>query len=218
MYTGSRVTNESGLGKRLLRRTLQWAHGLFAAAAILLLGYCVFVLADTWEFQRRESRIFRQLLDNGHAPSGRSRQLVPATWAALPPALPATGLIGRIEIPRLKLSALVIEGDDSRTLRRAVGHIAGSPLPGQQGNVALTGHRDTFFRPLRNIRREDTIIVTTLHGEFRYRVVSTKVVSPNDVAVLDPSVNEILTLVTCYPFYFVGAAPNRFIVLAERII
>ena len=134
-----------------------------------------------------------------------------------PPAIRARGLIGRLEIPRLGLSAILIEGDDPKTLRRAVGHIPGTPLPGQPGNVALTGHRDTFFRPLRNIRANDVIVVTTLQGEYRYRVVSTRVVSPENIAVLNSSGGEILTLVTCYPFYFVGAAPDRFIVRAERL-
>ena len=173
---------------------------------------------DAWDFQQRESRTLQQLLDTRQGPSAGSLQFIPATSTPGPPAIATSGLIGRIEIPRLQLSAIVIEGDDSKTLRRAVGHIIGNPLPGQTGNVALTGHRDTFFRPLRNIRRDDTIVVTTLQGEYRYRVVSTQVVGSNDVAVLDPSLTEILTLVTCYPFYFVGAAPERFIVRAERII
>jgi sortase A len=134
-----------------------------------------------------------------------------------PQAIAASGVIGRLEIPRLELSAVVIEGDDSKTLRRAVGHIPGTPLPGQTGNVALTGHRDTFFRPLRKIRVNDIIVLTTLQGEYHYRVVSTRVVSPDNIAVLNTSDDEILTLVTCYPFYFVGSAPNRFIVRAERI-
>ena len=101
--------------------------------------------------------------------------------------------------------------------RRAVGHIPGTVLPGRPGNVGISGHRDTFFRPSRNIRRNDLITLTMLSGEFRYRVVSTKVVGPNDLAVLDPGESEILTLVTCYPFYFVGSAPARFIVRAERV-
>jgi sortase A len=84
--------------------------------------------------------------------------------------------------------------------------------------VGISAHRDTFFRPLRNIRRNDLITLTTALGEYRYRVVSTRVVSPQDVAVLDPAGNQILTLVTCYPFYFIGAAPNRFIVRAERVV
>jgi sortase A len=113
---------------------------------------------------------------------------------------------------------MVVEGDDHRTLRRAVGHVPGTSLPGRIGNMALTGHRDTFFRPLRNIRPDDIVTLTTLNGEYRYRVRSTQVVSPENVSVLDPDQdNEILTLITCHPFYFVGAAPDRFIVRAERI-
>jgi sortase A len=82
--------------------------------------------------------------------------------------------------------------------------------------VGISGHRDTFFRQLRNIRRNDIITLTTLLGEYRYRVMSTEIVRPNNVAMLDSDENEILTLVTCYPFYFVGPAPDRFIVRAER--
>ena len=100
---------------------------------------------------------------------------------------------------------------------------SGTSLPGHPGNVALSGHRDTFFRPLRNIRESDRIFVTTLEGAFRYRVVSTRVVgpdrlaSPNDAAVLNVSQDEIPALVTCYPFYFAGPASDRFIVRAERL-
>ena len=126
------------------------------------------------------------------------------------------GLIGRIEIPRLGISVIVVEGTAARTLRRSVGHIGGTALPGEPGNVGISGHRDTFFRPLRNIRQGDLVALTTLTGEYRYRVVSTKVVRPEDVAVLDPGSDESLTLVTCYPFYYVGPAPSRFIVRAAR--
>jgi len=175
---------------------------LFASAAILL-GSCAFVSADTFFFQHRESGNLDRLL---RSPT------VPGSTAVAP-----EGLIGRLEIPRLGLSVMLMEGDDTKTLRRAVGHIPGTPLPGRPGNFALSGHRDTFFRPLRNIRDGDLIVVTTLAGEFRYRVVSTRVVSPDAVAVLNASQGEILTLVTCYPFYFVGAAPDRFIVRAERL-
>ena len=110
-----------------------------------------------------------------------------------------------------------MEGTTAKTLRRAVGHIAGTALPGQPGNVGVSGHRDTFFRPLRNIRENDIITLTTVNGEYRYRVVFTKVVRPENVAVLNATGNEVLTLVTCYPFYFVGPAPYRFIVRAERV-
>ena len=90
--------------------------------------------------------------------------------------------MGRIEISRIGLGVMILEGIDDRTLRRAVGHIPGTPLPGQFGNVAIAGHRDTFFRPLRNIRRDDEITLTTLNGSYRYRVDSTSVVEPEETA------------------------------------
>src|SRR5664279_1488691 len=93
--------------------------------------------------------------------------------------------------------------------------IPGTALPGKQGNIGIAGHRDTSFRPLRFIRKDDMIALTTLHGTSRYRVVSTKIVGPDDVQVLYPTGRDALTLVTCYPFDFVGPAPRRFIVQAE---
>jgi sortase A len=200
-----------------LNGILQWGQRLFFASAILLWGYCAFVALDAWVFQRQESRILRELLGNHQDAGAGSLQLKPATSTPGPPAVASSGLIGRIEIPRLGISVIVMEGVSSKTLRRAVGHIPGTALPGEPGNVGISGHRDTFFRPLRNIRQDDIITLTTLLGEYRYRVVSTKVVGPYDVAVLDPGKNQILTLVTCYPFYLVGSAPDRFIVRAERI-
>ena len=112
---------------------------------------------------------------------------------------------------------MILVGDDGKALRLGVGHIAGSALPGEQGNVVLAGHRDTFFRPLRKIRKGDEIRVMTLNGRYRYLVESIQVVSPNDVAVLDNSIRPTLILVTCYPFYFVGPAPRRFVVMARWI-
>jgi len=187
---------------------------LFAGAA-LLLGYGGFVLADAWIFQQRESHQFQSLL--AEHPTARGISGAQAVPSSFPAPRSISGLVGRLEIERLGLSAMVIEGDDRRTLRRAVGHIPGTARPGESGNMVLTGHRDTFFRPLRNIRHDDIITLATLQGQFRYRVLSTQVVSPDDLSVLLISRNEILTLITCYPFYFVGAAPNRFIVRAERM-
>ena len=110
------------------------------------------------------------------------------------------GLIGRIEIPRLLLSAVVVEGIGRTTLRRAVGHIPGTALPGQPGNVGLAGHRDTFFRPLKDLRIKDEIQFSTLSGDFKYEVESLRIVEPDNVGVLAPSGENVLTLVTCYPF------------------
>jgi sortase A len=202
--------------KTSLKMVLLWAQRTLFTGAILALGYCGFVLLDIWRFEHREKQNLERLLQERRSatPSSASRESSPS----LKPVIGPDGLIGRIEVTRLSLSVIVVEGTDKTTLRRAVGHIVGTGLPGQSGNMGIAGHRDTFFRPLKNIQRDDIIRLTTLRGEYRYRVVSTKVVSPERVEVLRPDGNEILTLVTCYPFYFVGPAPNRFIVRAERVL
>jgi sortase A len=201
-----------------LKRILRWTQRVLFAGGVSMLAYCAFVMTDAWMFQKKEHRRLEQLRNERQA---ANRYVLPAALPAspkIPPPEVIDGLIGRIEIPRLGLSAMVMEGTGTITLRRAVGHIPGTALPGKPGNVGLAAHRDTFFRPLRNIRQNDIITLTTLLGEYRYRVVSTTVVSPRDVAVLNPGKTEVLTLVTCYPFYFVGAAPDRFIVRAERVV
>jgi sortase A len=126
-------------------------------------------------------------------------------------------VIGEMRIPRLELKAIIVQGESSKVLRRAVGHLVKTALPGEPGNVALAGHRDTFFRPLRGIQLGDAITIKTPEGEFEYQVESTEVVLPSDIQVLQPSGENTLTLVTCFPFYFVGAAPKRFIVRARQI-
>jgi sortase A len=198
------------VAKQPLRRMVRWTERLLFAVGLALLAWCAYVVLDARIFQQAEDSRLDGLLrvSQETSPAARPVRLLPA---------PAAGLIGRLDISRLGLSVIVIEGVRAATLRRAVGHIPGTALPGQPGNVGISGHRDTFFRPLRNIRRDDMVTLTTLLGEFRYRVVSTSIVRPDNIAVLAPTENQILTLVTCYPFYFVGPAPSRFIVRAERI-
>jgi sortase A len=111
---------------------------------------------------------------------------------------------------------MVAEGDSARVLRRAVGHVPGTALPGQRGNMVLAGHRDTFFRGLGSVGKDDLIELETVRGTYRYRVQSTRVVGPDDTWVLAPSQGQTLTLVTCYPFHFIGPAPKRFIIRASR--
>ena len=122
-------------------RTVRWIQRVLFVSAAVLLGYCALVASDTWIFQKQASRHLDDRLEQHNI-----------RRSALD--IGAKGLIGRLEIPRLGLSVMLMEGDDPKILRRAVGHIPGTPLPGQTGNVAFSGHRDTFFRPLRNIRRE----------------------------------------------------------------
>jgi sortase A len=126
-------------------------------------------------------------------------------------------VIGRIEIPRLEISTIVFEGTGDDVLGIGVGHLPGSPLPGQRGNVVLAAHRDTFFRPLRNIHARDTIELVTPGGTRRYSVDQTTIVTPDQTAVLGPAPGAILTLVTCYPFDWFGHAPQRFIVRAHEV-
>ncbi len=160
--------------------------------------------------------------------TGQADPLFSPPWASvegqpelsfsLPPAPIAVGaLIGRIEIPRLNLSTIVLQGDSDQVLRKGVGHIPSTSLPGGSGNVAIAGHRDTFFRALKDIRREDNITLTTTTGTYHYRVDSVQIVRPNNIQVLAPSDRASLTLVTCYPFYFVGSAPKRYVVHAQQI-
>jgi sortase A len=204
--------------KEAVRRFLKWGQRVFFGCAVLLLGYCAFALVDAWIFQRRESWELDRLLRDRHVASQGRPQ--PGPSAAPKGALAAAvdGLIGRIEIPRLLVSAVVVEGVDKITLRRAVGHIPGTALPGQAGNVGLAGHRDTFFRSLKDLKIKDEVQFSTLAGNFNYEVESLRVVDPDNVGVLAPSGHNVLTLVTCYPFYFVGPAPQRWIVRARQVV
>jgi len=148
--------------------------------------------------------------------SGRAR-FVPAFLSllvAFPVLAAQPPLVGKIEIPRLGVSAVVREGADGETLRVAVGHIAGTALPGASGNVGLAAHRNTFFKPLKDVKMDDVVVVTTPTGDHRYRVSSIEVVTPKDLWVLDPTNDPTLTLVTCYPFDWIGEAPQRLIVKA----
>lgn len=185
------------------------------AGAIVALGYCALVLADRSIFEHREQQRLERLLHD--QPEATNENPAAIALPAFLRVIGPDGLIGRLEIPRLGVSVMVVEGTGDPLLRRAAGHIAGTALPGEPGNVGIAAHRDTFFRPLRNIRGSDVITLTTGRATYRYRVVSTKIVSPADVAVLESDGTAVLTLVTCYPFYFIGAAPKRFIVRAEKL-
>lgn len=203
--------------KEPLRRIMKWAHRALFACAALLLGYCGFALADAWIFQRRESSDLDRLLHDQRTASDDTPQPSSSTFPKGAPAAATDGLIGRIEIPRLLLSAVVVEGIGKTTLRRAAGHIPGTALPGQAGNVGVAGHRDTLFRGLRDLRTKDEIQFSTLSGNFKYVVESLIIVEPDNVGVLAPSSENVLTLVTCYPFSYIGPAPKRFVVRARQV-
>jgi sortase A len=194
---------------------LRWFGRALIAGGALLLAYCGMVWLDARIFQERESRLLDSQLEAAlHVPPAPVPLPVSTT---VPLATKHRGVIGRLEIPRLGLSEIIVEGANGAALRRGIGHISSTPLPGQIGNAAITGHRDTFFRPLRNIERDDLIRITTPRGKYAYHVVSMSIVEPDNAAVLGSDGNEAITLITCYPFYFVGPAPKRMVVRAERI-
>lgn len=174
---------------------------------LITISYVGYALAEARFYQADQARQFEQALKSTNLARAESSEIAGREGSTL----------GRIEISRMGLTAMIMEGTDDVTLQHAVGHVSGTSLPGQGGNIALAAHRDTFFRSLRDIRIGDEITLTALNGIHRYRVVSTKVVAPDDTKVLDATSDDILTLVTCYPFSFVGAAPKRFIVCASRL-
>lgn len=179
---------------------LRAAYYIFLIGGILGLGYAGYVVVDAQAYQAIEESRLPEI-----RPSPGPRVVVEGD------------VIGEIRIPRLELKVIVVQGGSPKALRRAVGHLPATALPGEPGNVVLAGHRDTFFRPLRSIQLGDRITFKTVDGEFEYLVESTEVVLPSDVQVLQPSSDRILTLVTCFPFYYVGAAPKRFIVRARQV-
>lgn len=197
---------------------LRFARRGFLALSIGLLGYVGYWLIDAKLFQAYENwRLNRAIAKIPVLPL-RQPRIVPVSSAVIfAQPIVRGAVIGRLEISRIGISVIVAEGTDGKTLRRAVGHIPGTALPGEQGNVGISGHRDTFFRPLRNIRQDDEITLATLNGAYRYRVDKIEVVGPENTEVLDSSSESVLTLVTCYPFYYVGPAPKRFVVRAHRL-
>lgn len=215
-------------------RLLRLVEITLCIAGVSFLGV---VLGETllrWDYQAQQERA----LERGPAVSVRANEPEPlavgiSTETVGPPvvvntspapkiekkrAAPTTDTaFGRIEIPRLGVAAIVKEGDDERTLARAVGLVRGSARPGELGNIVLAGHRDTFFRPLRDIKVNDRIRMIVPPNTYEYEVKSLLVVGPEQTGVLDSKGVEELTLVTCFPFRLVGPAPDRFIVSATRV-
>lgn len=184
-----------------------------------LLGYVCYAQVDSRVFQAYESRKLDQALKNvsaGHQIAGVTPPATLPGDEGASTSLAQGDVVGRIEISRLNIAVIILEGTSGKTLRHAVGHITGTSLPGATGNVGIAGHRDTFFRGLRDIRNDDQITLTTVAGSYRYKVDSIRIVDPENVEVLKDSGESVVTLVTCYPFDFVGPAPKRFIVRAHR--
>jgi sortase A len=190
------------------------------AAGIVCLAYVGVRYVDGVHGNRESMRRFTELQNTEHRHRGSvdltlwSEARITAWQSTRDLTSPEPLAI--LRIPRIRLEVAVLEGTDDVTLNRAVGHIEETAVPGDDGNVGIAGHRDGFFRGLMNVVPGDAIELGTLHGTENYRIERTWIVNPDDISVLDPTRERSLTLVTCYPFYFVGPAPQRYIVRAVR--
>jgi sortase A len=226
--------------KTAQRAAIIFSYMLMLIGALALV-YVAYVFEDARAYQRRAEQAFESIratepgaamtsslatpskaapetaaADGGAVVDVSDPGQIIATKDAVSAALP-DGVIGRLTVPRIGLSVMIAEGDSKAVLRRGVGHLSDTPLPGEIGNVVFAGHRDTFFRPLRNIRAGDAITVETLGNSYQYKVEWFRVMPPENVTVLAPSQTSELTLITCFPFNFVGPAPDRFVVRAQEI-
>ena len=196
------------MARRSLLFVLRWLQRALFVSGVA----CV-----TWLYISWKDATFYQLYARTQL-----QQIVRRVPAAGHPRLPASldpseSVVGLLEVPRLDVSVIVAEGDGDAMLRVAAGHLSDTPLPWEEGNTSIAGHRDTFFRALRDLRVGDDVRIVTGHGTFDYRVSRTVIVGPHDVSVLRPDDGTALTLITCFPFTYLGDAPQRFIVQAERV-
>jgi sortase A len=196
-----------------MMKTRLWIERILLLGGLFGVGIWAGSIGAKVAWQTWESHVFDWQL---HAQKANSTS-PPAPQKNAPAKSDDGAVLGRLSIPRLGLSAMVREGTGADVLGVAIGHIPGTALPGLTGNVAVAGHRDTLFRGLREIKMNDVIRFETLGGSYSYRVASTEIVKPDDVKVLQASSSPELTLVTCYPFNYVGAAPDRFIVKAALV-
>jgi sortase A len=195
-----------------IRRATRVAAVLLILAGLVEIAYAAYVVIDARAYQAVEHhRLASRRQEASAAPSARGTVV---TSLASPVAERAP--IGEILIPRLGLMAIVAQGESTTVLQHAIGHLADTALPWESGNVVLAGHRDTLFRPLKWIRIGDAIALHTQYGDFEYVVEWTKVVGPEDVDVVQSTGRSTLTLITCFPFSYVGPAPKRFVVRARE--
>jgi sortase A len=198
---------------------LRFAHRLFLWLGVAILVYAGGTAAYAVFYQRYESWKFERALVTGTARDFEHEvaapEVVKAAIAEEAAGLREGDVVGKLEVHRIGISVMVLQGIADDTLIVGAGHVPGTPLPGADGNVAIAAHRDTVFRKLEGITVGDSIQFVSVRGTYEYVVDSTETVDPEDTQVMESRARPELTLITCYPFYFVGAAPKRFIVHAQ---
>jgi sortase A len=202
---------ESRWRKNPRKSALRAAEVCLWVVAVASLGFCSIAYGGAAIHQAREKAILASLRANATAHAGGGAVVRAANLTA-----PSEVLLGLIEIPRLDTSAIVEEGVSAGTLWKAVGHMPGTALPGQRGNAVLAGHRDTYFSGLGDLKVGDLLSYESPTATYSYRVESTRIVEPDDVSVLNASAEPTLTLITCYPFHYIGSAPRRYVVTARE--
>jgi sortase A len=198
-------TDQRSSGARI-RMFLRWTRSLLFLLGALAISYVGLMLLRARNYQEVANSTLEQQMHAEEQPKA----------APSGPAVKEGDVLGRIEISRLGMTVAILEGTTSRTLGVGVGHIQGTALPGELGNIGIAGHRDTYFRALKDIHVGDEIRIQTATGLSRYKVDKVQVVAPDDISVLAPSAASAITLITCYPFHFIGAAPQRFVVHARE--
>lgn len=188
------------------QRFIRWTRRVLVITGLLALSYVALTLLDARLYQAQAV----QTLESQIHAEQQHRSAVTRH------AVKEGDVLGRIEIPRIGVAVAVLQGTTSRTLRLGVGHIDGTALPGESGNIGIAGHRDTFFRNLKDIRGGDEIILQTISGIYRYDVDWIQITGPSDGGIIADKTESALTLVTCYPFHYIGAAPERYVVHARR--
>jgi sortase A len=185
---------------------MRWTRNILLITGILAISYVAITLISAGIYQKDVLSILDKQIQVEE--QDKTEQTTPI--------IKEGDVLGRIDIPRIGVSVGILQGTTSRTLRLGVGHIKGTALPGEPGNIGIAGHRDTYFRALKDIHKDDEIQIQTATGIARYEVDWIQITAPSNVSVLAPTAESSLTLVTCYPFYYIGAAPQRFIVHARR--
>jgi sortase A len=236
------IHRKMGFSPEPPRRKKSWLRLSLLLIALACLGYYGFAVGNRYVYQAYENWAFDQEISGRPSTTKdwlmqttslgewtgykvpQAPRTAPAIQSQSTPPTPAVGtpeiregdLLGRLEIPRLGLSSIVREGVSEATLSHAVGHVPSTQTAGAPSNFAIAAHRDTLFRALKDIKAGDTVTFRSAEEEYAYQVTSTKIVKPSDVSVLLPQGSDkLLTMITCYPFYYVGSAPKRFIVTAR---
>lgn len=196
--------------QRLREMDLRTAVSLCCiVAGVCLLAYVSWSYGSMYMEQRELAREWQRQQQRDTVHPVADNTSVPTTQAD-------DGLT-RLTVPKIGLDAIVVEGTNYHDLKLGPGHLTDTPAPGNDGNAVISGHRDTFFRHLHELDKGDEVLVQRDGKTYRYQVTGKKIVDPNDTWVAEPTKDAELTLITCYPTYYIGPAPNRLVVFTKLV-